>query len=75
MAHRYAADLVSPRERNRRRSLSYVEDYAIEARQTDAAKMGCENVKLFLCEPLPQHRSRPYPGLICEALSGRAGLP
>ena len=51
LAHRFAADLVSPRERNRRRSPSYIEDFAIEERQTDAVKMGCKNVKLFLSEP------------------------
>jgi len=48
LAHRFAADLVSPKERNRRRSSSYVEDYAIEARPRDVVKMGCQNVKLFL---------------------------
>jgi len=31
LAHRFAADLGSPCERNRRRSPSYVEDYAIAA--------------------------------------------
>ncbi len=51
LAHRFAADSVSPRERNRRRSLSYVEDYAIEARLEDVVKMGCQNVKLFLRGP------------------------
>ncbi len=27
------------------------------------------------CFDFAQHRSRPYPGLICEALSGPEGLP
>ncbi len=62
---RFAAELVSPRKRNRRRSPSYVEDYAIaacesrsasqrghaKARPIDVVKMGCQNVKLFLREP------------------------
>ncbi len=48
IAHRFAIDFVPPRERNRRRSQSYVEDYATQAGQTDEVEMGCKNVKLFL---------------------------
>ena len=51
LAHRFAADLVSPRERNWSRSSSYVEDFAITERLIAVVKMGCQNVKLFLSGP------------------------
>ncbi len=43
------SDLISPKERTRRRSQSYAEDFVIKARPKE---MGCQNVKLFLSEPI-----------------------
>ncbi len=51
LAHRFAADFDSPGGRNRSRSSSYVEDFAITERLIGVVKMGCQNVKLFLSGP------------------------